>query len=339
MSCANLYFGNSLAEAPPSPFWQNPAIETAGAYFKATVFTTIPVTIKNGGSTLSPKTLVELFYADPSTAFTPLGQIPPLGQVVEVPGFIEGADEADQPWWPVNFGWSPPPLVTLPNGGHVRLLARASMLAAPSSAKCQQQVYGPNPATDRLHALRSVHVHAPPFQPGGGGAQFMQFGFGAASNLLVPDKTRLSVCALTPQLNPAELSALAADPVVDQILTQRNLSFGTPAALRLGWGRERIINNYFGQLPTGFSVPRLSRTGPVSLPQLANLLAPQQQMFDVGGPQDLMLNPRETLQTFVQIKTSGKKKVAYAVQIEHKGSEGTPIGGLTVLFVPPYSAL
>ena len=70
--------------------------------------------------------------------------------------------------------------------------------------------------------------------------------------------------------------------------------------------------------------------------RLAHVLAPGEKVMDVKKPVDLKLLPGEMRQTVVQIERNGKDRAVYAVEVSHESAKGKPIGGLTILFVPPH---
>jgi hypothetical protein len=131
--------------------------------------------------------------------------------------------------------------------------------------------------------------------------------------------------------------------LVDRTLRSRRLKFAVPDALLVGAGRERIVVPRFAALGKDVRegvaapcAPRLNRTGPISKRRLAHVLAPGEKIMDVKKPIDMKLLPGEMRQTVVQIERNGKDKAVYAVQVSHESAKGKPIGGLTILFVPPH---
>lgn len=359
-NCPDLYIGNSRAEAPSSPVWQNPAIAAPVTSMTSGLSYDIPVTVRNAGLATSPSSRLELHYADPSTGFVPIGQIhinntdPAAGSdagnpgnaVITIAGHEElsGTDGATE----VTYRWTPPLAVTLPNGGHVCLLARVRMLSAPPDEPhepCAQEIYTATPQTDKLQGIRNIHVYDPSSAgesaggAGGGGAgEFMQFAFAATNTLPHIDETLLEVRLLDPKKHRKELVQLVADPMVDRALRQRRLKFGVPDALRIAEGRERILNRHsYKGIVNPCAHKRLSRTGPVSEAELKHLLSPGKKLEDVAKPLAFPLKPGETQQTILQVKPCKGDDKVYAVQVGHATKDGKPIGGLTILFVPPHN--
>ncbi|HEY6079020.1 MAG TPA: CARDB domain-containing protein [Polyangiaceae bacterium] len=341
MTCPDLYIGASRAAAPPSPFWTNPAIAPPSTNLEQGVAVTINVSVRNHGSDDSPATTLQLFYSDPQTGFSTIGQIG-SNQTITVLGAttLPVADGIVT----TPFGWTPPAAATLPNGGHVCLLARVRMQTDPPDSEginCVQEIYGANPPTDKLQGIRNIHVYAPAGAKKGR-RKAMQFAFGAMNNLPDTDKTVLQVKLLDPQQDIEALEALADDAVVDQALRARRLKFAVPNALLVGTGRERVQNTRFRaylKAAAGTELPcppRLSRTGPIAGDVLPHLMAPGTKLADAQGALQLSLNPGEISQTIVQVEPCKRDDAVYAVQISHAGADGRPIGGLTILFVPPH---
>lgn len=349
MDCPDLYIGPDRNNAPPTPFWQNSAIQPPSTQLIVGVPVTIPVTVRNSGSLDSPVTTLQLYYADPQTGFTPVGQIENDVNIV-VPG-VTTFPAADGEF-KHTFIWNPPAKATDTNGGHVCLLARVRMQTEPPSSDdnpCPQEIHGSDPTTDKLQGVRNVFVHAPPPPPppstqGAGSEEggFMQFGFGAMNTLPDLTETRLQVKVLDPARDRDALRALVADPQVDLALRPRGVRFAMPDAVRVGLGRERVMNRHYRRILQGAppelgAASRLSKTGPVGAAELARWLAPGTRLADAKGPIPLDLMPGEVAQGFVQVlPVRGHDRAAYAVQIAHAGADGRVIGGITVVFVPPH---
>jgi hypothetical protein len=354
MTCPNLYIGNSLAEAPPTPFWQNPAIDPASTDMTEGVPVTIPVTVRNAGTDDSPDIRLQLYWSNPTTGFMAL-MSRQIGQedYPTVPGMT--TFPAEDGFVTHTFNWNPTNEAATTNGGHVCLLARVRMLSDPpdTDGVCEQQIYGADPTTDPLQGIRNIHVYeasmmmAEPGFPGGGDdgndMRFMQFAFAATNILRDTEDTRLTVRVLDPGKDRKALKQLVADRLVDRTLRSRRLKFAVPDALLVGAGRERVVVPRFLSLGRETKVglaqacaPRLSRTGPLSKRRLAHVLAPGEKMMDVKKPIDMKLLPGEMRQTVVQIERNGKDRAVYAVEVRHESAKGKPIGGLTILFVPPH---
>jgi hypothetical protein len=344
MTCPDIYIGNSRTEAPPSPFWINPAIDPPSTTMTEGDSVTIAVTVRNHGTEDSPDTKLQLYWSDPTTGFMAVSsRLIGAFDFTTIPAAItfpasDGEDSHSFPWTVTG---------STVNGGHVCLLARLRNNSAPSNGACTQEIYGSDPTTDKLQGIRNIHVdaaakfRADPDEPGGGGdGKFMQFAFAATNILPDTEDTRLTVRVLDPKQDRGALEALVSDRLVDYSLRNRCLKFAVPNALHVAAGRERIIVPRFRSLGRAAALaeaaPRLSRTGPLSLRRFKHLLAPGEKPVEAKKPIDLKLLPGEMRQTIVQIERSGKDNVVYAVEVRHESTKGKPIGGLTILFVPPH---
>lgn len=349
MTCPDLYIGATRALSPPSPPWQNPAIQPPSTNLVEGVGVVITVYVRNHGTDDAPATQLQLHYANPSTGFIPIGSIGDWdfdGTDMLHP-FIPGATVIPAADGEVfhNFAWTPPPRSTLPNGGHICLLARVYNTAAPGG-KCTQEVYGATPPTDKLQGIRNIHVIEPPPPPpspapgggGGNGNGFMAFAFAATNTLRHLEDTRLSVRALEPDKDRDRLQTLVSDPAVDKALRARRLTFGVPKGVLVAEGRERALY----RLGRGHSLKvdpcaqPFNHLGPLSPLQAEYLALPGSKPREAKKPFELKLLPGEARQTIVWVEPSGKRKAVYVVEVEHEGADGQAIGGLTLIFVPPH---
>lgn len=348
MSCPDLYLGPSYDQAPPAPFWTNPAIAPATTSMTVGTGVTIHVTARNHGTDVAPPTLIELFWSDPTTGF-PAVASRLIGdytfQVANVPpDAIPGATsippadgEATVP-----FGWTPTAEAAGTNDGHVCLLARLSM-STPPAGGCAQQIYSNSPATDSRSAIRNIHVYAAKAKPDTDANAPMGFAFAVTNTLQHLADTRLAVRALDPKVaaHRQRLKLIVADRAVHDALAQRSLRFALPNALLVGQGRERV------QLPVAAlagdgrvvktSLPRLQRTGPLPAALLGHLLNPGTKLTEPKArAAEVNLLPGEVQQAIVQIAPTRAENAVYAIEVEHRGADDSPIGGLTILFVPPH---
>ena len=356
MSCPDIYLGPSYGEAPPDPYWTNAAISPTTTSLTQGVPVSIQVTVRNHGTDQAPPTLLELFWSDPTTGFAA-----DYGRLIGAHTFqeaTEGHPVADPipgatliP--PVDgeqsapFAWTPGVDALGTNGGHVCLLGRVEMVQAPGGG-CTQQTYSLPPPTDPRSAIRNVHVYAPPPpppepEPSPGNAGFaMNFAFAATNILWKLADTKLTVRALDPhsEKDQRQLQGLVADRAVHDLLAKRRLRFAVPETLAVGMGRERAripLSALVGKYRRKVEVPRLQLTGPVEPKVVEYVLDRGVKLTETRGrPTDLYLVPGEMQQTLLQVRPGKDEHAVYAVAVEHSGADGTPIGGLTVLFVPPY---
>jgi hypothetical protein len=347
MTCPDIYIGNSRSEAPPNPFWQNPAIDPPSTTMTEGDSVSIAVTVRNHGTQDSPDTKLQLYWSDPTTGFAAvagrkIGEFD-FSQIDAAITFPASDGVASH-----NFAWTVTGSTV--NGGHVCLLARVRNNSAPADMACSQEIFGSDPTTDKLQGIRNIHVNemamfrADPSDPDrGDDGKFMQFAFAATNTLLDTEDTQLTVRVLDPSKDREALQTLVSDRLVDRALRRRRLKFAVPNALLVAPGRERVLVPNFlalGKDPRegrpAPCAPRLSRTGPLSLRRFKHLVAPGEKAAEAKKPIDLKLLPGEMRQTIVQIERSGKDKAVYAVEVRHESAKGKPIGGLTILFVPPH---
>lgn len=139
-SCPNIYLGPDYAHAPPTPFWENDAIDTPTT-LSVGLEVTINITVRNHGTDDSPYTKLELYWADPTDGYTAIGTRL-IGEVFTliVPGGIAlpPADGESV----LSFTWTPDSSVLAVNGGQVALVARLDNLSPPAKPSCPQQFYG-----------------------------------------------------------------------------------------------------------------------------------------------------------------------------------------------------
>ena len=347
MACPQIYLGAGRFAAPLPANYGNPAIGVSGTPLTENVAILIPVTANNHGDN-SPPTSLELYWSDPTTGFLAVSSRL-IGSINFDTG-ITGAStlppaegEAS-----ASFGWTPDATVLGTNGGHVCLLARLNNLAPPA-LPCTQQTYNSaSPATDPLSAIHNVNIIAPPPpspKPGPPRRRWpMWFAF-AATNTLRLEDTKLHVRALDPVKDRAKLEALVTQPAIHQALSKRQLKFGVPNGVQVAEGRERVIaplslvhaHREHGKIALHQCLPRISRLGALA-PELApHFVLPGSRLLEAAhGAIALKLLPGEQRQTLVQVEPCDRENVVYAIEVEHEGADGQPIGGLVLLFVPPH---
>lgn len=356
MTCPDIYLGPDIANAPPTPFWANPAIAPSTTSLVEGTTYVIPVTARNNGTDVSPLTKLELYWSDPTTGFMAVASRK-IGEAnVIVPGAVSFPAPTDGEVTE-NFGWTPDATPVATNGGHVCLLARLENLSPPADGACTQQFYGSNPTVDPLSAIRNIHVYAPPPPPpapddddddGAGFKRFMAFAFAATNTLKHTAKTRLSVRHLHPEKDEKQLRWLAADPAVHRSLGKHGLKFAEPRNVLVAEGRERILvprlvwdnNKQDPRLQKRLAEMsadkyRLSHLGPLPSKYVQHLLAPRTKPMELDKPADVELLPGEMRHTMVLLEPADRDGVAHVVDVEHTGPDGEAIGGLRLIFVPP----
>jgi hypothetical protein len=225
---------------------------------------------------------------------------------------------------------------TLPNG-HACLLARVRNLAIPENSDpmgpaCASQIYNHgSPTTDPLTAIRNIHIDMMGMMMMKAGAFFA---FGASNNLPDEEDTELSVRVLDTKQDRANLEALVDDPFVDRFLSRRKARLGKPEAVRLAAGRERH-RIHLGRKRD--CVPRFTHNGTIDEKAAKSLIQPGEKLAKVGEkPLKMPLLPGEMQQMILHVEPCGAFNRAYAVDIEHTGKNGQPIGGMTIIFVTPH---
>jgi len=339
MSCPNIYFGTGRFGAAPLPAeYGNDAIVLNS--YDITVNTNVfgEVHVKNHGSDNSPISHMELYWSDPGTNFPAL----PARLIFEtgsaslpdfvVPGTATGAPSDEE----VVVPWS----YTFPTVGHFCLLARIEMNTTPPGASCVKQAYNSSsPPTDPQSAIHNINVVSGSMKKFGAHFdKFMGFAFMAANMQKDTQRTFLEVHALDPGKDREKLLNLVSLPGIDRLLSQRRVKFAVPAGLHLGDGRERILyrHEHFAKDVRPACVPRMRTLGEVNSQMIKRLLLPGTKLMEAKGKHEVDLLYGEARQTFIQIETSGRDKVAYAVEVTHKAEDGRVIGGLTTIFVPPH---
>ncbi|MEZ4228824.1 MAG: hypothetical protein R3B89_06655 [Polyangiaceae bacterium] len=352
MSCPDIYLGPDRANAPPAPFWTNPAIDPPTLALTEGIPYTIQVTARNHGTDDSPETRLELYWSDPTTGFMAVPSRMIGETLLVVPAGIALPPSDGQIAF--NFSWTPDSNATSTNLGHVCLLARLRNISPPVDTSCSQQVYGPDPTIDPLSAIRNVHVYAPPPPPPDGGGEggefkkFMAFAFAATNTLQHTAKTRLLVRPLHPEKHEKNLRWLAADPAIHRGLGGRCLKFAEPKGVLVAAGRERILvprrvwdhRHPFKALDKRLAAMspdkyRLSHLGPVQTNHIEHLLAPKTKPVEAGKAEDVELLPGEMRHTMVLVEPADLDGAAHIVEVEHTGPDGERIGGLTLVFLPP----
>ncbi|HEX3696152.1 MAG TPA: hypothetical protein VH374_12280 [Polyangia bacterium] len=346
MTCPDIYLGPSRLQAPPTPFWTNPAIAPPSDSLTQGSAVTIQVTARNHGTDDAPSTQAELYWSDPTTGFMAVAanligsyNFPSILGATTIPA-MDGEVA-------VNFPWTPPAAAVTTNGGHVCLLARLHNLTPPSGATCAEQIYSADPPTDPLSAIHNIHVYAPPGPPppppagggGGGGNRRMFFAFAATNTLRDREDTKLLVRVLDPAKDRAHLEALIASGALGRTSSRCCVKFGLPKAVLVAEGRERVVvapeHLAAARSDAHVCVPRLGRLGPLNAERAKVLVAPGTSFMEPRGAHDLKLIPGELRQIIIQVEPCDRDNVIYAVEVDHRSSDGHPIGGLVVVFVPP----
>ncbi len=341
MSCPDIYINPTYWITPHPAEYGNLAIDVGagGTNFIQGVARTVRVTVRNHGTDDSPNSRLQLYWADPSTGFTLMGQID-ADKFGTAPG---GDGIAIDGEWPENFAFNPDATVVGTNLGHVCLLARVQNTTSPGGA-CSVQSYVTPAATDARSAIRNIHVSAPapsprPSPPPGGGPGGMHFAFAASNNLAGVEDTRLEVRALDPAQDKERLATLFSDRALFHTLAKRHVKLSIPDGVRIAEGRERIVLPRpsvilrSGEHCHGY--PRIGRLGPLSDRRAAKLLFPNTKLMDAKKPIDLKLIPGEMRQMIVHVVPCKGERPFYVIAVDHKTAEGYPIGGLNLVFIPP----
>jgi hypothetical protein len=167
----------------------------------------------------------------------------------------------------------------------------------------------------------------------------MNFAFAAADAIVDAEQSQIEVRALDPDKDRARLENLVADPAVFRALSGRCGKFALPEGLVLGEGIESVV------LPRPAmvlkpkskslrSLPRMGQLGPLPNRIAQRLLKPGTRLTDASKGLALKLVPGEMRQIIVHVAPR-KGNVFHAVDVNHVGPNCRPIGGLTVIFVPP----
>jgi hypothetical protein len=343
MSCPDIYIAPSYWVTPHTPEYGNTAIDVgaAGTVFVAGVNRTIQVTVRNHGTDDSPQSRLELYWSDPVTSFSLIGQID-----VSKFGVVPGGDGlGTDGTWTENFSWTPSTSTVWPNGGHVCLLAQTQNEASPTGAGCMAQGHTPSSsaATDARSAIRNIHVSSAMTRMSriaGGHERGMNFAFIAADAGGYAGETRVHVRPLDPDKDRAKLEVLAADPAVHKELACRQGKFALPEDVLIAEGTERVV------LPRPRVVvrkgsdalrrmPRIGNLGTLDNAVAARLLPHGARLMPAAkAPLALNLVPGEMRQTIVQA-VPRQADALYAVEVEHVGPKDQAIGGLVIIFVPP----
>jgi len=331
MTCPNIYLGTGrFGAAPLAHDYGNDAIILSS--YDVTVSTTVfgQLRVNNHGTDDSPSSHVELYWSDPGTNFPALASRLIFAADQVIPGAAVGGDEGE-----LVTNWS----YSFPTVGHFCLLARLENNSPPSGAGCTSQGYNSSsPPTDPQSAIHNINVISPAPKKAEAANKFMGFGFMAMNLQRDTQKTFLEVHALEPKKDREKLLNLVSLPGVDRILSQRRLKFAVPGGLHLGEGRERLVlrREHFAKDTPASCIPRMRTLGQVGPETLQRLLLPGARLAEAKGKHELDLMYGEARQTFIQVETSGRDKVAYAVEVTHKAEDGRVIGGLVCIFVPPH---
>jgi hypothetical protein len=329
MSCPNIYLGPSITQAPPSPYWTNPAIDVASVEFPVGEPTSVSVIARNHGTDNSPLSRIELFWSDPAASFAAVPtrrigyfDLNVVGATVSGGGTID-VDTTHA------FAWTPPDEAAI-NDGHVCLLARITNLMSPGNGCMNQSYLEATPWQDARSAIRNIHVyHAVKAE------KMMAFGFASENTLLDGKATELTARPLDPQNDRKRLEQLLTDRALRKALTARRLKFAVPNDVLIAEGRGRVLlTKQLLARKDASAMMYVGKLGEVSAEYVDKLVAPGRKLAVAKQPYRLDLTPGERVQSFVQIETTGRDDVVYAVDIEQRSEDGVSIGGLTVFFVP-----
>ena len=347
MSCPDIYINPTYWTTPHTPEYANTAIDVGpgGITFSQNPGDPpriLQVTVRNHGTDDSPSSRLELFWANPGTGFTLMGQID-ISKFVVVPGgdgiSTDGSSTENFSFDPYAAG------VGTTNGGHVCLLAQVQNESSPTLPCMPQGHEAPSAAaTDARSAIRNIHVDAPPpapkhAPPPGGHGKGMSFAFSAADPSPREEESRLEIRALDPVKDRERLRRLMADPAVFHALACRRGRFAMPEAVLAAEGIERVVlprpvvvlRNLY-EAPR--NLPRMGNLGPLSSATATRLLPSRAKFAEAKEPLALRLAPCEIRQMMVHVVPSGEDHF-YAVSVEHCGAKDRAIGGLTMIFVPP----
>ena len=342
MTCPQIYLGTGRTGTPPlPPLYSNDAIGVSGSPLLVGTPQVIGLTVQNHGTQAAPATTLELYWSDPTTGFQaqPARMIGSFGFDSIDPASLSPAMDGLAS---TNIGWTPDTVALGTNGGHVCLLALVYNTVAPSGAGCMQQLNdSASPATDPLSAIHNVQIVSTSPAPPGPKPPFprrrwpMWFAFAATNTLRVED-TKLHVRALDPVHDRQKLESLVAQPSIDAALRAQHLKFALPNGVEFVEGRERVVAP-IGKVTEHQCIPRISRLGALT-PALAERHAlPGARLIEAArGPVDVKLLPGEQRQMLVRVDPSDHEHVVYAIEVDHTSAEGHPIGGLTMLFIPPH---
>jgi len=336
MSCPNIYLGTGRFGARPlAAEYGNDSIIMASYDVQVSTAVAGQLKVYNHGTDDSPSSHIELYWSDPGTNFPALAS----RLILDTNDILLGTAVGNPDEFKL-YNWA----YTFPTVGHFCLLARLEMNSTPPGG-CPRQGYdSSSPPTDPQSAVHNINVLAPPSPSpppaggGGGAGDPMGFAFAAVNMQRDVHKTFLEVHALDPAKDRQKLQHLVSIPGVHRALAARQVKFAVPNGLHLGEGRERILYRpeHFAKETATHCVPRMNARGEVDAATIKRLLLPGTQLKEAKGKHELELLHGEARQTFIQVDPCGKDNVAYAVEVEHKASDGRSIGGLVCIFVPPH---
>jgi hypothetical protein len=335
MSCPQIYLGANRFAGPLPDDYANDSIVPPTYYVQSGHPIIVQVTVFNHGTDAAPATNLELYWTTPGTFVAPVNLINTYPFALgDIPGAVSlGADGQSIP---IPFAWTPTIV------GHFCLFARLSNTVAPAGA-CATQSYGVfAPPDDPLQGIHNVEVITgvghniviPHRHP-------MWFAFAAGNSFHGIEDTKLTVRALDPNKDREKLQRLVSQKGIDRALSHRNLKFALPNGVQVAEGRERLIlpqSLLYRKADSHICVPQMTHFGEVSSELAKQLVVPGSKLLEAAhGPIQMALLPGEQRQTLVRLEPGDHENAVYAVEVSHHGADGTPIGGLILLFVPPHN--
>jgi hypothetical protein len=337
MSCPYIYIGLDSTQAPPTPFWANPAIVPPSDTLTVGTTVSINVTVQNTGDPSPPSTL-ELYWSDPTTGFMAVNLIGRIGDTsvwtvpfhTDLPPVDGSATTA--------FAWTPNAAALGTNGGHVCLLARTQFNTSPSNPSCPNVSWDPiSPQTDPHSGIHNIQLvpafglHRKPHR--------FYFAFAATNSTKDGRPGLLHVRFLDPKVDEerARLEQVLFQPYIERRLCGRG-RITAPKAVLLGAGRESLVMPQRLLVDATLRdqhvcVPRLGNLGRFTPEQAKALLAPGYRFEEATKPHTVDLAPAESRQIILELIGQEEGEHTYAVEVLHTTAEGKPIGGMTILFV------
>ncbi len=285
------------------PGWQSPDItvikpdNSRGSEAVAGQLNHVEVLVTNGGGLVANNAFVDVFFADPSTAFTPATANLIGSGYVTLGGYS---------MTPIAVPWTP----GAADAGHRCLVARVALFVPPDTY-ADGTIF--DVRGDRHVAQRNIHVVAL------AGAKSLTFAFAVVNPLLEPLQTRLVAREVR---DAARLQELRAG------LGCQFAQFGaTPLpAVKVDVGRERIVvpaaEHPLALLDETFRLARLGPVEPRPLERPRNSLT---MNMEAGEVHEAML--------YLERNPETRPGDLHAVDIVQTDGRRTIIGGLTVVAV------
>jgi hypothetical protein len=282
--------------------WKSPDITiikpdgTRGTEAVANQLNQVEVMVTNGGGGMANNAFVDVFFADPSTAFTPATATSIGNGYVTLPGYSMGT--LTLPWTPASA-----------DAGHRCLLARVSLLVPPDTY-ANGAIF--DVRGDRHVAQRNIHVLVLASEQ-----KSLSFSFALVNPLLEPMQMRVVAREVRDARTLANLGrSLGCDFA----------QFGeTPLpAVKVDLGRERLevpqLENPLDLIGQEF---RLSRAGPIDLTALEK---PRNSMT-------VNMEPGEVREAIVYIERNPDTRAGdlHAIEVIQYDSHRQTVGGLTLI--------